>query len=281
MTTQLFGDLWGRFFELSAEPPSCSSDLAKRIRLAALLMTAEAKTAHVGSCLSVADILAVILLEGARPPDEPIPDLILSKGHAAAAYYSALAQLGLLPMADLQCYCRDGGPLKGHVSKSDTRYAPLSTGSLGHGLPFAVGRAFSAKLRGSPRHTFVILSDGELDEGTTWETFLIANHHSLDNVTVVVDRNNLQSLTTTEKTLSLEPLAEKFRAFGWSVTECSGHDHARLSTAIAEVTGSPHVILANTIKGYGVAEMADRVEWHYRYPDEASIGRMFDEVMRL
>ena len=279
MTTQLFDDLWGRFFEISANPLSSSSDLAKRIRLAALLMTAEAKTAHVGSCLSVADILAVILLEGARPPDEPIPDLILSKGHAAAAYYSALAQLGLLPMADLQRYCQDGGPLKGHVSKSDTRYAPLSTGSLGHGLPFAVGRALSAKLRGSPRHTFVILSDGELDEGTTWETFLIANHHSLDNVTVVVDRNNLQSLTTTEETLRLEPLAEKFQAFGWTVTECSGHDHTRLSTAIAEAPRTPHVILANTIKGSGVVEMENRVEWHYRCPDEANIRQMFDELV--
>jgi transketolase len=247
--------------------------LANEIRVKSLRMTSKAKASHIGSCLSVADIFATIYSGTAKISpeivDAPARDRVLvSKGHVAAAYYAVLESTGFIDLSELDSYCQDGAMLGGHVS-ARVNGVELSTGSLGHGLPYGVGLALG--LRGSFPDTrvFVVMSDGELDEGTTWESALIANHHQLDNLVVVVDRNNLQSLDTTENTLALEPLADKWRAFGWNVVECDGHDVEILRDSMNEI--GPLIVLATTIKGRGVSFMNNSVAWHYRSPSEEEL----------
>ena len=274
-------DLWEHLLKVHSDGPAQTSrELARRIRLSSLLMAADAQAPHIGSCFSVADILAVLFFQSPRHSDRFIPKIILSKGHAAAAYYSALAHVGLLPIETLRTYCKDGGDLKGHVSHSDTHFAPLSTGSLGHGLPFSTGLCIASRLDDSEEQIYVVLSDGELDEGTTWEAALIAAHFGLNNLTAVVDRNYLQSLTTTEATLRLEPLSQKFEAFGWSVSDCSGHNHLELGGAVSGRSDKPRVVVARTTKGFGVSRMHDAVEWHYKPPSGVDVPEMYAELLQ-
>ena len=245
-------------------------ELARRIRSGALRMTAAAGAAHIGSALSCADILAVLYgrvlrIDPARPRAPERDRFVLSKGHAAAALYAALAARGFFPESELETYCRNGTRLAGHAS----HHVPgveLSTGSLGHGLPVAAGLALAAARAGARHGVYVLLSDGELDEGSNWEAILFAGHHRLGGLVAIVDANGLQSLGPVAETLALEPLATKWESFGWEAVECDGHDAGALAAALERgpARGRPRCVIARTTKGKGVSFMEHRVLWHYR-----------------
>ena len=220
-----------------AEIAKRAADLAFQARQEILKMTSKAKASHVGSAVSVIDILSVLYSGVANigPSNMNKNDrdiVILSKGHAASAIYSILALKGFFSIQWLEQYCGNGAPLGGHVTSKGVPGVELSTGSLGHGLPYGLGIALSRKRSSVPGRVFVVMSDGECDEGTTWESALLANHHELDNLTVVVDRNGIQSLKETELTLRLEPFAQKWKSFGWDVHEIDGHDYQELEKVL-------------------------------------------------
>ena len=248
-----------------------SAALAWRIRRHSIELTHRAEASHIGSVLSVADILAVLYADILRfRPDQPQwpgrDRLILSKGHAALALYAALAEVGFFPTEALRSFYQNGSLLLGHAS----HHVPgveFSTGSLGHGLGAAAGMALGAKLDGAENRIFAIVGDGECNEGSVWEAAQSAAFFRLDNLTVIVDHNHLQSLDTCENTMLTGTLAEKWRAFGWSVAELDGHDHDALRTALARShPGRPLAIIAHTVKGKGVPFMENDVLWHYRFP---------------
>jgi transketolase len=259
--------------------------LATRIRQHALRMVTDARASHIGSALSIADIVAVLYGQVLRldPADPGWPErdrFILSKGHACVAVYAALAETGFFPAKDLGQYGRDHSQLMNHISHK-VPGVEFSTGALGHGLSFGVGKALAAKRRGAGWRTFVLMSDGEMGEGSNWEAFMFAAHHKLDNLVAVIDYNKLQSLTTVEETLNIEPLAAKFGAFGWAAEEVDGHNHAALAQWLAAAPwrpGKPSVLIAHTVKGKGVTFMEDRVEWHYRSPSEEDLARALEEL---
>ena len=255
-----------------------SRDLAQRMRGQALRMVARANASHIGSALSITDIVAV-LYGGAlnvfpnRPNDPARDRFLLSKGHACVAVYSALAETGFFPRDLLESYGSDGSPLMAHISHH-VQGVEFSTGALGHALPFGVGKALAAQRRGLDWRTVVLLSDGECGEGSNWEAFMFAAHHGLDRLTAIIDYNKLQSLGTVADTLGLEPLADKLNAFGWSVREINGHDHETLADNLSETRwapGKPQMLIAHTIKGKGVPFMENKVEWHYRSPSPAEL----------
>ena len=230
-----------------------TKQLAIDIRCDVLEMVHHARAAHVASSLSVADVLAVLYGDVlCHRPGEPAwldrDRVILSKGHAAAAGYAVLARCGYFPVTLLETYCDNGSPLAGHLTA--TAGAPgveLSTGSLGHGLPVAAGIALHAKRAGAERRVFVIMSDGECDEGSTWEAALFSGHHELANLTAIIDYNRIQSFGRVEDVLRLEPFADKWAAFGWDVVDINGHDHESLQAALASRSAKkPRVIIANT-----------------------------------
>jgi transketolase len=257
--------------------------LARAIRRAALRMTSAAGTAHIGACFSCADILAVlygaVLAVDPERPQAPARDrFVLSKGHAAAALYAALAARGFIPETELATYCRNGTRLAGHAS----HHVPgveLSTGSLGHGLPVATGMALAGAWDASPSRVFVLLSDGELDEGSNWEAALFAAHHGLERLTAIIDANGLQSLAPVAETLRLEPLAAKWESFGWEAVACDGHDLAALRDVLSSPpAGRPRAVIARTIKGKGVSFMEHRVLWHYRAARDAEFQAAWAEL---
>lgn len=254
-------------------------ELARRIRCHVIDMTHRGGSSHVASGLSVADILAVLYGRVLRynPADPGLASrdrVILSKGHAGAALYAALAESGHFPVADLAAHCRNGSTLSGHVSHRGVPGVELSTGSLGHGLSVGAGLALASQRRGPAFRTFVVLSDGECDEGTVWEAAMFASHHRLSSLVAVVDYNRMQSLATTTETLDLEPFADKWRAFGWDVVEVDGHDVVTLAEAMVDDPGrqQPRCVLAHTVKGKGVSFMEARVLWHYRPPSDEDRG---------
>jgi transketolase len=262
---------------------TATEELAKRIRRHAVRMTNLGGSSHVGSVLSMADVVAVLYGDIMRidplHPEWPDRDrFILSKGHAGAGIYAALAESGFFPLEWLEKHCADGSVLSGHVSHKGVPGVELSTGSLGHGLPVGAGMAYGAKLDEASHRVFVLLSDGECDEGSTWEAVLFSSHHKLDNLTAIVDYNKIQSLATVAETLALEPFADKWTAFGWSVVEVDGHDHHALYAQLSqlpEVTGKPTCVIAHTVKGKGVSFMERSVLWHYRTPR----GSEYDEAL--
>ena len=245
-----------------------SKELAYSSRVSIIEMITASKAAHIGSSLSVIDILSVIYaykLNNDRNNDI----VLLSKGHAAAAMYAVLGNSGFIPKEKLGTYCQDGSSLGGHVTHFGNNGVEFSTGSLGHALSFGVGKAIAKKINSEKSRIFVVLSDGECDEGSTWEAALVAAHKRLSNLTVIIDRNNLQSLKSTEETLTLEPLDKKWESFGWRVEKVNGHDHDDLLRKIQiedNLTSSPNLIIANTVKGKGVSFMENKIEWHYKSP---------------
>lgn len=269
----------------ATDRPADTRDLARAIRCHALRMVHDAGASHIGTCLSMADLLAVLYgaILRVRPGDPDWPErdrFVLSKGHGAAALYAALAEAGFFPVDRLKTFCCDSSPLAGHVSHR-VPGVELSTGSLGHGLPVGAGLALGAKADGRPSRTFVLLGDGEMDEGSNWEASLVASHHGLDNLVAIVDRNGIQAFGATEETLRLEPLAEKLTAFGWVVREVDGHDHAALASTLSALpftAGRPSAVIAHTTKGKGVSYMEDRLEWHYRSPDSEQLDRALREI---
>lgn len=257
--------------------------LAKVIRKHAVRMTQRSGASHVGSCLSIADILAVLYLQvlNVRPANPDWSDrdrFILSKGHAAAALYAVLAEQGFFDVAELERYYMNGSLLMGHASHK-VPGVELSTGSLGHGLSVGAGIAFGAMLDSASYRTIILLSDGECDEGSVWEAAMFAGFHRIPNLIAIIDYNKIQSLGPTKETLDLEPLAQKWRSFRWHVTEVDGHDHealqAVLSTAAAAAE-TPQCVIAHTVKGKGVSFMEHKVLWHYRAPR----GAEFEDAMK-
>lgn len=255
------------------------------IRRSALAMVHAARASHIGGVLSIADILGVLYTEVLHlRSEDPLwmgrDRFVLSKGHCCAGVYAALAMRNFFPQEELRNYAKDDSNLMSHISHKVSG-VEFSTGSLGHGLPFAVGKALAAKRLVKAWRTFVLMSDGEQDEGSNWEAYMFAAHHKLDNLIAIIDYNKLQSLTTVEQTLRLEPLADKLAAFGWSVREVDGHDHAALSIALNTVPwspGKPSVLIAHTIKGKGVSFMENRVEWHYRSPNDKQLAAALAEL---
>jgi transketolase len=249
--------------------------LANRIRRRAVKMIHRAGSSHVGSVFSAVDILAVlyqrILRVDPTQPDWTDRDrFILSKGHASAGLYVALAERGFFPEFWLDEFCRDGGRLAGHITHVGVPGVEVSTGSLGHGLPLACGMALAGKRESRPYRVFTMLSDGECDEGSTWEAVLFAPFHRLDNLVAIVDYNKIQSLGTVKETLDLDSLAAKWQAFGWSVVEIDGHDFVQIENAFRAIPakpGKPTCVIAHTIKGKGVSFMENKLLWHYRSPD--------------
>lgn len=259
--------------------------LARRIRADAAQMVHRAGASHIGTCFSMADLLAVlygaVLRVDPTAPDRPDRDrFILSKGHGAAALYATLAARGFFPADQLATYCRDGSPLAGHAS----HHVPgveVSTGSLGHGLSVACGMALAGRCAPAPFRIFCLLSDGECDEGSIWEAALFAPHHRLDNLAVIVDYNKIQSVGSVAEVLDLEPFADKWRSFGWSVREVDGHDHGAVLDALSALPwepGRPSVLIAHTIKGKGVSFMEGQLAWHYKSPDEAQLALALAEL---
>jgi transketolase len=246
---------------------------ASAIRRLALEMVHAANASHIGGVLSMADLLAVLYTGVLRVrPSDPLwaerDRFILSKGHGCAGVYAALALRGFLPLEELRTYGQDGSRLMTHISHK-VPGVEFSTGSLGHGLPFGCGKALAAKRAERAWRVFVMLSDGEMDEGSNWEAVLFAPQHRLDNLVAMVDYNRIQSLGAVADVLELEPLAEKFRAFRWEVREVDGHNHAAVADALRAVPwvpGRPSVLIARTVKGKGVPFMEHALQWHYSAP---------------
>lgn len=254
-----------------------SEQLAWKIRRHGVEMTHLSGGSHIGAIMSVADIVAVLYTDVLNyKSDEPKWEcrdrFILSKGHASAAIYAALAESGFFAVEELKTHYQNGSRLFGHVS----HHLPgidFSTGSLGHGLSAGVGMAYAAKKDGNDHKVYVVLGDGECDEGSVWEAALFANHFRLNNLVAIIDHNHMQSMDFQENTLEIEDFASKWSAFGWNVIEINGNDHQELKEAFKKAEEKskdelhkPTVIIANTIKGQGVSFMRNDILWHYRFP---------------
>jgi transketolase len=259
---------------------------ARRIRAASLRMVHAARLGHPGGDLSAADILAVLFchvlrIDRANPTDPSRDRFILSKGHASAALYAALKEAGFLSAADLATFMQPLSQLNGHPDRNKVPGVEANTGPLGHGLPIAVGAALAGRMDGATWRTFVLTGDGELQEGSNWEAIMAAAHFGLEHLTVIVDRNGLQQGDATERTVALEPLAAKWRAFGWSVVEVDGHDIGELLATFARVPlepGRPTCVIARTVKGRGVSFIENRAEWHHRVPTDAELAAALREL---
>ena len=251
-----------------------TQELARKVRIHAVKMVNKGGSSHIGSVLSIVDILAVlygrVMQYRSNEPKWVNRDrFILSKGHAGAGVYAALAESGFMSIDKLKTHYQDGSDLSGHVSHKGIPGVEFSTGSLGHGLPVATGMALAAKINKNNHRIFVLMSDGECDEGSNWEAILFASHHKLNNLTVIIDRNMLQSIHSTEDTLSLEPFPDKWKSFGWEVVEVDGHNQEEIFNACSNIDipqNKPLCVIANTTKGKGVSFMENNVLWHYRSP---------------
>jgi transketolase len=267
-----------------------SEQLAWKIRRHGIEMTHLSGGSHIGAILSVADIIAVLYndianVDPKHPKKTDRDRIILSKGHAGAAIYAALAELGFFDVEILKTHYQNGSILSGHVSHKGVPGVEISTGSLGHGLSIGSGMAYAAKKDDKDHKIYVILGDGENDEGAIWEAALVSNHFKLNNLIVIVDYNKMQSLDFVENTISLSPLDKKWEAFGWNVINIDGHDHVQLRNAFKLANQSrekPTIILANTIKGKGISFMENDILWHYRFPHEGEeYNRSLEELKKI
>ena len=253
-------------------------------RRSIVTMISKAKQGHIGGDFSVTDVLttlffAVLRIDPARPDWAERDRFILSKGHCAAALYSTLAASGFFPTSELGTFMEPLSALNGHPNRNKIPGVETNTGPLGHGLPVGVGTAIAAKLSGREGRTFVVLGDGEMQEGSNWEALMSGAHHGLDNLTIVVDRNRLQQGARTEETNRLDPLDDKLASFGWEVRIIDGHDYEQLLAAFApSTTGRPVAVIANTIKGKGVSFIEDRVEWHHKVPSAEQVDIALKEL---
>jgi transketolase len=265
---------------------SDSESFARDIRMQSIRMIHRAKASHIGSCLSVIDILACLygswLNVNPERPEDPLRDIfVLSKGHAAAAIYATLALRGFFPLAELEGYCRNGAILSGHVTHLNVPGVEISTGSLGHGLSFALGFALAAKRAHISKRVVAVLSDGECNEGSVWEAALLAPQLKIGRLVTMIDYNKIQSLGRVSDVIDLAPLGRKFESFGWRVTEIDGHSHREIFDALLfadQPSDQPCAIVCNTIKGKGVSFMEDKLLWHYRSPDDSELQRALAEL---
>ncbi len=255
-----------------------------RIRRRVLATIDAAGLGHVGGDLSVTDILvtlfSAVLKIDPEQPQAPLRDrFILSKGHCAAALYATLADCGFFDAARLKHFAGPLSPLNGHPNRRKIPGVETNTGPLGHGLPVGVGCATAAQMAGQTWRTVVVLGDGELQEGSNWEAAMFAAHRGLGRLTAIIDRNRLQQGASTAETNELEPLADKWRAFGWDVRSVDGHSHAALLDVLcAEAGDKPLAVIANTVKGKGVSFMENGVEWHHKVPSAAQLDAAYKEL---
>jgi len=248
------------------------SQIAKEIRKKVLKMFFDSQTAHIGSSLSEVDILTILYFKILKiDPKNPLAEerdrFVLSKGHGAAALYATLAQRGFFSEKILDSYCLDGGRLPGHSTRGCAPGVEVSTGSLGHGLPMGGGMAIAAKNDKKKYRIFVLMSDGECEEGSVWEAALFASHHQLDNLIGIIDYNKLQAFGRTNEILNLEPLKKKWEDFGWKVKEVDGHSFSEIEESLSKIPfekGKPSLLICHTIKGKGVSFIEDKLEWHYK-----------------
>ncbi len=260
--------------------------LANAVRRRDLQMIYHAKLGHIGGDLSATDILvtlyfAVLHINPQKPTAPDRDRFILSKGHCAGALYTTLAHAGFFPLEELDTFVQPLSRLNGHPDRNKVPGVETNTGPLGHGLPVAVGSALASRLTEATWRVFVLTGDGELQEGSNWEAAMSAAHFQLDNLVVIVDRNRLQQGDSTERTMRLDPLADKWRAFGWSVQEIDGHDYTQLLDVFARAPfepGKPTCIIANTHKGRGVSFMEDKAAWHHKIPNSEEFAAALKEL---
>jgi len=274
--------------------PTLKNDLVAEIAARALWirrrsfqMVFEAQQGHPGGDFSAADILAtlffgVLRYDPSQPRDPDRDRFVMSKGHCTGAFYSVLAASGYFPETELATYMRPQSRLNGHPNRNYLPGVETNTGPLGHGLPVATGIAIAGQMDGADYRTFVLTGDGELQEGSNWEAALTAAHRKLERLSIVVDRNRLQQGARTEETASLDPLDEKWRAFGWHVEVVDGHDPAQLLAVLGadpRGRGKPLCVIANTIKGRGVSFMQDQVSWHHGVPNRQQFEQAMAELV--
>jgi len=257
------------------------------VRLRDLRMVYEAGLGHIGGELSATDILVTLFFGGVlrydpANPDDPERDrFVMSKGHSAAALYTTLAMAGYFDVAELDTFLEPMSRLNGHPDRNRVPGVETNTGPLGHGFPVAVGIAISGQMDDAERRTYVLTGDGELQEGSMWEAAMAAGHFGLDKLVCIVDRNRLQQGDRTELTMGLDPLPDKFAAFGWAVREVDGNDPAALLDTFAALPfepGKPSCVIANTTKGRGVSFIEDRKEWHHRIPTAEEYAQAVAEL---
>ena len=260
---------------------------AAAVRIHALEMVHHAKVGHPGGDLSSADVMVTLYLAVMRlRPTEPTwadrDRFIMSKGHCSAAFYATLAEAGFITKDMLGTFMDPLSKLNGHPDRNKVPGVEANTGALGHGLPIAVGCALAARMQGANWRTFILTGDGELQEGSNWEAAMTAATYGLDNLVVIVDRNRIQQGDFTEKTIRMDPLPEKWQAFGWSVVEVDGHDYDALREALAvspREAGKPTCVIANTVKGRGVSFMENKPEWHHGIPSDAQLAAAREELL--
>lgn len=261
-------------------------ELARCLRRHALRMVHRANASHIGTCLSTADLLAVlygkVLRVDPSKPHWPERDrFLLSKGHGAAILYATLAECGFFPRERLETYCQDGSSIGGHITCHGVPGVEVSTGSLGHGLSIGCGMALAGKRDDKAYRVFVLLSDGECNEGSVWEAIMFAAHHCLDNLVAIVDYNKIQAFGTTQEVLDMEPFTEKWRAFRWAVREIDGHHCQEIEEALSNVPfepGKPSCLIAHTVKGKGVSFMENQLAWHYKSPNVEDLVKALAEI---
>lgn len=262
---------------------------ATEIRIRDLTLVHSTGAGHIGGEMSIADILTTLLLhvlnfDPANITDPERDRLVVSKGHVASMLYTVLAAGGFIDERELDTFLQPMSDLNGHPSRTKVAAVEANTGPLGHGLPIAVGMAVGAQLDGSPRRTFVVVGDGEFQEGSNWEALMFAGHRKLANLTAIIDRNHLQQGATVEATNDLEPLADKVRAFGWEVVEVDGHDIAALLEvfdAVPAPSGKPTFVIAHTHKGHPISYMSDNVAWHHKVPNDEQFATALAELEAL
>lgn len=270
-------------------PPEVSKQLANlsnKQRKQNLELIYNTGMGHIGGDMSATDILvtlyfAVLNIDPENPNDPQRDRFIMSKGHCSGALYTTLANRGFFPVEDLKTYMKPLSKLNGHPDRNKIAGVETNTGPLGHGLPVAVGTAIGAKLEQQSWRSFVLTGDGELQEGSNWEAAMLAGHRGLDNLTVIIDRNRLQQGDWVKATNNLEPLADKWRAFGWAVSEIDGHDHKELLETFESLPlekGKPSCIIALTHKGQGISFMQDHPGWHHRVPTKTEFEQAMKEL---
>jgi len=259
-------------------------DISAEVRRQLLLMHATSNESHIASSLSIVEILVTLYFEimnvDPTNPQNPERDrFILSKGHAASALYAVLAERGYFDKSVLNSFAQDGAKISVHPERNSVPGVEASTGSLGHGLAIATGIAFSAKKDEKKFKTFVLMSDGECEEGSVWEAAIFASRFKLDNLVAIVDKNKWQAYDRTDTIQNLRLLQSKWESFGWNCKEINGHDFDELCSTLSDLPfefGKPSVLIADTIKGKGIPEMEDKMEWHYKSPKMPDIEKYME-----
>ncbi|TSC79495.1 MAG: transketolase [Parcubacteria group bacterium Gr01-1014_29] len=260
------------------------NNIAVDVRKDIVTISSSANIYHIASALSPVELLValyfhVMHIDPNNPRWSGRDRCVLSKGHGGAALFSVLYRRGFFSRKKLETFCQNGSTLPTHPMMQSAPGVEATTGSLGHGLPIGLGMAMALRHEKRKNNVFVILSDGECDEGSVWESALYAGYHALDNLVVCIDYNKIQSFGRTAEVLDLEPLADKFRAFRWHVQEIDGHDISAITKAMEmakKSKGNPHCIIAHTVKGRGISYMEDQLEWHYKSPQ----GKLLDQALR-